>query len=57
MQKQWPKDENILSWDPEHMENYWELCRQYDQYPQISINEKESLSQASFSSTASSTSQ
>ncbi|MET1256015.1 hypothetical protein [Aliikangiella maris] len=31
----WPKDDNILSWDPENMEAYWKLCEQYDQYPQL----------------------
>ncbi len=44
MQAEWPKDENILSWDPENMECYWKLCRQYDQYPHIDLEQIDSQS-------------
>ncbi|WP_444998054.1 hypothetical protein [Aliikangiella sp. IMCC44359] len=47
----WPKDENIMSWDPENMEKYWELCRQYDQYPQLELSFEDSVSQQEFNYT------
>jgi len=28
-----PKDERVLSWDPENMDKYWSQCQQFDQYP------------------------
>jgi hypothetical protein len=27
-----PKDAQLLSWDPENMERYWQQCQQFDQY-------------------------
>ncbi len=25
-----PNDHRVLSWDPENMEQYWQLCKKYD---------------------------
>ena len=35
MQTLWPRNDNILNWDPENMDKYWELCARYDQYPHL----------------------
>lgn len=48
MKSHWPKNENIMSWDPEHMEQYWLLCSQHDQYPQLDLIESDSESQQYF---------
>lgn len=48
MKTNWPKNENIMSWDPEHMELYWLLCSQHDQYPQLDLAESDVESQRYF---------
>jgi hypothetical protein len=41
MQTLWPKNDNILNWDPENMDKYWELCSSFDQYPQMDVSASE----------------
>jgi len=28
-----PRDDMLLSWDPENMDKYWSQCEQYDRSP------------------------
>jgi|GEM_PF-2260970 len=48
MRSEWPKNENIMNWDPENMDKYWELCSRYDQYPQLECSEIDSESGKNF---------
>lgn len=38
-----PKDELILSWDPENMEKYWLQCQLFDQYALSNKTHNDSL--------------
>ncbi len=44
-----PKDSEIMSWDPENMESYWQQCRRFDTRPILSIRHSQEISQAAFS--------
>ena len=44
-----PRDSEIMSWDPENMDTYWQQCRRFDTRPMISIRHSQQLSQAAFS--------
>ena len=55
MAKQWPVNENYLSWDPENMQRYWELAAAYDQYPQRQLETSDALSATGFNSMAANT--
>lgn len=46
----WPKDETIMSWDPENMDKYWAMCQQYDRYPAIDASQIDSESRKGFKS-------
>ena len=48
MQNHWPKNENIMNWDPENMDKYWELCSLFDQYPQVELDDIDSESAKEF---------
>ena len=43
-----PKDEQILSWDPENMDKYWEQCQIFDYYPNLDSESCEKISQHEF---------
>ena len=43
-----PRDSEIMSWDPENMDTYWQQCRRFDTSPMISIRHSQQLSQAAF---------
>lgn len=40
-----PKNEEVLSWDPENMERYWQQCHQFDSLPLLEEGESDALSQ------------
>ena len=44
-----PRDSEIMSWDPEEMETYWQQCRSYDTRSIMSGRGKQVLSQSAFS--------
>ncbi|WP_185964418.1 hypothetical protein [Aliikangiella marina] len=48
MQGYWPKDENIMSWDPENMDKYWAMCQKYDKYPKLEPRQIETASREAF---------
>jgi len=48
MKAYWPKDENVMSWDPENMEKYWAMCQQYDRYPGLDSNQIDKQSSKGF---------
>ncbi|TQV81516.1 hypothetical protein [Aliikangiella coralliicola] len=43
-----PKDEKIMSWDPENMDKYWEQCQTFDCFPDIDCHSREKISQQEF---------
>jgi len=49
MSIQIPGDSEIMSWDPENMESYWQQCRQFDTRPIMSIRQSQATSEAAFS--------
>jgi hypothetical protein len=49
MATQIPRDSEIMSWDPENMETYWQQCRNFDTRPIMSIRQSQDVSQAAFS--------
>ena len=49
MRAYWPKDENVMSWDPENMDKYWAMCQQYDRYPGLDAREVDRESSRGFS--------
>jgi len=48
MSIQTPRDSDIMSWDPENMETYWQQCRNYDTRSIMSCRANQSLSQSAF---------
>jgi len=44
-----PRDSEIMNWDPENMETYWQQCRCFDTRPILSIRQSQQISQAAFS--------
>ena len=43
-----PRDSEIMSWDPENMDTYWQQCRRFDTRSMISIRHSQQISQAAF---------
>jgi len=48
MTMQIPPDSDIMSWDPENMETYWQQCRSYDTRSIMSVRSSQTLSQLAF---------
>lgn len=48
MTVQIPRDSEIMNWDPENMDTYWQQCRKFDTRPMISIRHSQEISQAAF---------
>jgi len=48
MSIQTPRDSEIMSWDPENMETYWQQCRSYDTRAIMSGRGNQALSQSAF---------
>ncbi len=49
MRQYFPRNEQLLSWDPENMERYWELCESYDKPVELDLQSSEVSSQKAFS--------
>ena len=43
-----PRDSEIMNWDPENMETYWQQCRNYDTRSLMARQTSQSLSQSAF---------
>lgn len=42
------KDSEIMSWDPENMDTYWQQSRKYDSRPILSLRQSQAISLAAF---------
>lgn len=45
-----PKDERLLNWDPENMDQYWQQCERFDPHLLLNTQAAEQQSSQAFAS-------